>query len=61
LVVPPEYPRLRPGDRVRIVRGTLAGLSGLVDGMRPHEHVAVWLAALGRVTLPAGDIEAMPR
>jgi len=61
LVVPLEYPRLRPGDRVRIVRGTLAGLSGLVDGMRPHEHVAVWLAALGRVTLPAGDIEAMPR
>jgi hypothetical protein len=61
LVVPPEYSRLRPGDHVRIVHGAFAGPSGLVDGMRPHEHVAVLLAALGRVKLPADDIEWMPR
>jgi transcription antitermination factor NusG len=54
-VVPPEYSRLRPGDHVRIVRGAFAGLSGLVDGMRPHEHVAVLLAALGRRRQAAGD------
>jgi transcription antitermination factor NusG len=53
----PEQPRVQPGDPVRIVRGALAGLPGLVDGLRPNERVAVLLAALGRVTLPAGDVE----
>jgi hypothetical protein len=32
-------------------------LSGLVDGLRPNERVAILLAVLGRVTLPAGDVE----
>jgi transcription antitermination factor NusG len=58
LVTLPEPPRLRPGDQVRIVRGALAGLPGLVDGLRPHERVAVLLAVLGRVTLSAADVEA---
>jgi transcription antitermination factor NusG len=56
LFVLPEPPSLRPGDSVHIVRGAFAGLSGLVAGMRGHERVAVLLAALGRVTLPAGDV-----
>jgi transcription antitermination factor NusG len=57
-VVLPEQPRLQRGDSVRIVRGALAGLPGLVDGLRPHERVAVLLAVLGRVTLSAADVEA---
>jgi transcription antitermination factor NusG len=54
----PEQPRLQPGDPVRVVRGALAGLPGLVDGLRPNERVAVLLAVLGRVTLSAADVEA---
>jgi hypothetical protein len=27
------------------------------DALRPNERVAVLLAALGRLTLPAGDVE----
>jgi transcriptional antiterminator RfaH len=58
VLLPPEQPRLQPGDAVRIVRGALAGLPGLVDGLRPNERVALLLAALGRVTLSAADVEA---
>jgi transcription antitermination factor NusG len=58
LVVLPEPPRLKPGDPVHVVRGAFAGLSGLVAGMRGHERVALLLAALGRVTLSAADVEA---
>ena len=57
LVMLPEAPRLKPGDLVHIMRGAFAGLSGLVAGMRGHERVAILLAALGRLTLPAGDVE----
>jgi transcriptional antiterminator RfaH len=56
LVMLPEAPRLKPGDPVHIMRGAFAGLSGLVAGMRDHERVAILLAALGRLTLPAGDV-----
>jgi transcription antitermination factor NusG len=58
LVVLPEAPRLKPGDPVHIVHGALTGLPGLVAGMRGHERVAILLAVLGRVTLPAGDVES---
>ena len=57
LVVLPEPPRLRPGDPIRVTRGLLTGVLGLYAGQRGHERVAVLLAALGRVTLPAGDVE----
>jgi transcription antitermination factor NusG len=53
----PEAPHLKPGDPVHIVRGAFAGLSGLVAGMKPRERVELLLAVLGRVTLPAGDVE----
>jgi transcription antitermination factor NusG len=57
LVILPEPPRLRPGDPIRVTRGLLTGVLGLYAGQRGHERVAVLLAALGRVTLPAGDVE----
>jgi transcriptional antiterminator RfaH len=55
-------PGLRPGDRVRVTAGPLAGLAGLYDGMRPRERVLVLLTVLGacrRVELGADDIEAV--
>jgi transcription antitermination factor NusG len=54
----PAPPRLRVGDAVKIAQGAFAGLSGLVAGMRPRERVELLLAVLGRVTLPASDVEA---
>jgi hypothetical protein len=33
------------------------GLSGLVAGMKPRERVELLLAALGRLTLAAADVE----
>ena len=57
LVVLPEPPRLHPGDPIRVTRGLLTGVLGLYAGQRGHERVAVLLAALGRMTLPAGDVE----
>jgi hypothetical protein len=57
LVVLPEPPRLRPGDPIRVTRGLLTGVLGLYAGQRGHQRVAVLLAALGRVTLPASSIE----
>jgi transcription antitermination factor NusG len=56
-VMLPEPPRLRPGDRVRVTGGLLMGAHGLFAGQRPHERVAVLLAVLGRVELPAGNVE----
>jgi transcription antitermination factor NusG len=53
---PPKAPSLRRGDRVRVVRGILAGQVALYDGMRGSERVAVLLSLLGRVELPRRDI-----
>jgi transcriptional antiterminator RfaH len=50
---------LAVGDSVRVVRGPLRGLEGLVDGMRAHERVAILLAALGRIVLPKDDVVAL--
>jgi transcriptional antiterminator RfaH len=52
-------PKFRPGDRVRVLRGPLAGIVGLYAGMKPRERVEVLLAILGgqRVTLAAEAIE----
>jgi transcription antitermination factor NusG len=57
LVQLPEPPRLKPGDSVRVTTGLLAGALGIYAGMRGPERVAILLAVLGRVTLPAGDVE----
>jgi transcriptional antiterminator RfaH len=53
-------PRLRRGDRVRIVQGVFRGHLALYDGMAPRERVAVLLQLLGgqqRAELPADAIE----
>jgi transcriptional antiterminator RfaH len=59
--LPVAGPRFKAGDAVRITGGAFAGLSGLVAGMKPRERVELLLAALGRLTLPAGDVEPVPR
>jgi transcriptional antiterminator RfaH len=51
-------PGFRRGDKVRITRGPLVGLEGLVEGLRPQQRIEILLAALGRVELAKGDIEA---
>jgi transcriptional antiterminator RfaH len=53
-------PRLRRGDRVRILKGPFADHVGLYAGMKPRERVEVLLAILGgaqRVTLAADAVE----
>jgi transcription antitermination factor NusG len=55
-------PRLKRGDRVRVLHGPLAGHVGLYAGMRPRERIEVLLAILGgaqRVTLAADAVEAV--
>jgi len=58
LIQLPRRPPFRLGDRVKVLRGPLAGLSGLYQGQRSHERIAILLAALGRVELAAGDVAA---
>jgi transcription antitermination factor NusG len=55
--LPTAGPQFKAGDAVRIKSGTFVGLNALVAGMRPRERVELLLAALGRVTLPASNIE----
>jgi transcription antitermination factor NusG len=55
-------PQLEPGAKVRIVEGPLAGLQGLVAGMKPRARVEVLLALLGgqqRVALARDAVEAV--
>jgi transcriptional antiterminator RfaH len=47
LVELPADPGFRRGDRVRVVAGPLAGLEGLVEGLRPHGRIEILLALLG--------------
>jgi transcription antitermination factor NusG len=64
LIELPAPPRLKPlssrfksGDRVRIAGGPLSGFVGLVEGMRPHQRVALLLQLLGRVEIAASAVE----
>ena len=60
LIELPRPPKFHRGDRVRVLHGPLAGLTGLYDGMRPHERIAVLLTMLGglqRVELAADAVE----
>ena len=57
LVTLPEKLPFKAGDAVRISSGPMYGLHGLVEGMRPNDRVAVLLASLGKVVLPADAIE----
>jgi transcriptional antiterminator RfaH len=59
LIELPTDPGFRRGDKVRIVRGPLTGLEGLVEGLRPQQRVEILLAVLGRVGLGKTDIVAV--
>jgi transcription antitermination factor NusG len=59
LVELPPSPGFRCGDKVRIVRGPLTGLEGLVEGLRPQQRIEILLGALGRVALSKSDVEAI--
>jgi transcriptional antiterminator RfaH len=55
-------PQLEPGVKVRVTEGPLAGLQGLVAGMKPRARVEVLLSLLGahqRVTLARDVIEVV--
>jgi transcriptional antiterminator RfaH len=57
----PKPPGLKPGDRVKILRGPFETHWAIYAGMRPHERVEVLLSLLGaqqRVTLPRSAIVA---
>jgi transcription antitermination factor NusG len=48
-----------PGDQVRVASGPMSGLSGLVQGMKPHARIEVLLTMLGglqRVEMPAANV-----
>ena len=63
LIELPRPPKYRPGDKVRVLHGALAGHVGLYAGMKPRERVEVLLAILGgaqRVTLAADAVEPVP-
>jgi transcription antitermination factor NusG len=50
IVLPPpalSAPRFKSGAKVRITTGPLVGCLGLLDGMRPHQRIAVLLELLG--------------
>jgi transcription antitermination factor NusG len=48
-----------PGDMVRVASGPMSGLSGLVQGLKPHQRIEVLLTLLGalqRVELPVSAV-----
>jgi transcriptional antiterminator RfaH len=60
LIELPKLPRLKRGDRVRIVAGPFAEHLAMFDGMRPGDRVAVLLKLLGgqhRAEMPASAVE----
>jgi transcriptional antiterminator RfaH len=59
LVILPSQPRFLPGDRVRVTSGPLVGFRGLVDGLKPHQRIAVLLQLLGGtrpIEMAAADV-----
>jgi transcriptional antiterminator RfaH len=60
VVVLPERPQWRPGERVLIGSGSFFGHVGLFDGMTSRERVLVLLDLFGRQTrveLPLADLQ----
>jgi transcriptional antiterminator RfaH len=56
----PRPPKFRPGERVRVIHGPLAGHVGLYAGIWPRERIELLLRILGgsqRVTLAADAVE----
>jgi transcriptional antiterminator RfaH len=63
LVWLPQPPRLRPGQKVRVVRGTFDGQIGIYDGMCGRDRERVLLELLGQsvvVNLPANALALVP-
>ena len=61
LVTLPRAPRLKPGQKVRVVRGSFEGLVGIYDGMSGIDRERILLDLLGRkvqVTLAGRDVVA---
>ena len=59
----PKPPRLKPGDRVRVLRGPFEGHFGLYEGMAPHDRVMVLLSMLGtqvRTEMADADVVLQP-
>jgi transcriptional antiterminator RfaH len=46
----PKPPRLKPGDRVHVLRGPFEGHFGLYKGMAPHDRCFVLRSLLGGQT-----------
>src|SRR5262249_19161109 len=62
LIELPKVPDMRPGDRIRILHGPLAGQLAIYAGMKPRERVEVLLTFLGtqmRAELARSAIEAV--
>ena len=62
LIVLPPPPRLRHGDRVRIIAGPLLGRLAIFEGMKPRQRVEVLLGILGadrRLELRRRDIRRL--
>jgi transcriptional antiterminator RfaH len=58
----PLKPRLKPGDPVRVVRGSFLGHFGIYDGMSGKERERVLLELLGRkvrVEMGHNDVEPL--
>jgi len=56
-----ETPDFKPGDRVRIAEGPMAGYEGIFQARSSKERVVVLLDVVGqatRVQMPVGQIEA---
>lgn len=57
-----ELPDFKPGDRVRIADGPMAGYEGIFQARSSRERVVVLLHVVGqatRVQMPLGQIEAV--
>jgi transcriptional antiterminator RfaH len=53
-----QLPRFRSGEKVRITSGPFAGRLALYQGMVARQRESVLLAALGRLDLTIGSLEA---
>jgi transcriptional antiterminator RfaH len=58
-LIDPPRSRLRPGTRVKVLAGPLAGQIGVLGALRGHERVLVLMTWLGRVELAKKVVEAI--
>ena len=62
LIVLPRAPRLKPGQKVRVVRGSFEGRIGIYEGMVGIDRECILLDLLGRkvqVTFAGRDVVAV--